>query len=418
MSIKKRRILFFLLALFLISAISFIVIKIGQGYKPDLSSKSLRPTGLLVATSIPDGAQVFIDSKLKTATNATLNLSPGEYEIEIKKDGFFPWKKTLEIKKELVTKTDAYLFSSFPDLRALTFTGAQNPVLSPDGTRVVYAVASPSASLGKQGLWVLDLTDRPLGLSREPRQLVANTLQIDFSQAEIRWSPDGKQILATFKITLGKGKTAKTKIQNFLLDVERTNSPSALRDITPTLNLVEESWKNEQETRFQAQISKLPEKLLSTFIANTANIQFSPDETKILYTATVSASIPQGLISLPPVVSTQKEERELKPGRVYVYDLKEDKNFFIGEILSSPSPAPSARKQVPNYSWFPTSKHIFIVQKDKIIIKEYDGTNETVVWSGPFVNSFAFPFPAGNRILILTTLGKDTPPNLYAVSLR
>jgi len=424
MNIKKHRILFFLLALFLILGSTVIVVKLGQGYKPDFSTKSLKPTGLLVATSLPDGAQVFIDDKLKTATNTTINLSPGKYEVEIKKDGFFPWKKTLEIKKELVTKTDAYLFSSFPDLRALTFTGAQNPVLSPDGTKVVYAVATPSASLEKQGLWVLDLTDRPLGLSRQPRQIVANTSLLDFSQAELRWSPDGKQILATFKTTQGKGKTAKTKTQNFLLDAEKTNLPSALTDITPTINLLYQNWKKEEEARFQTQISKLPEKLLSTLTDNTANIQFAPDETKILYTATTSASIPQGIISLPPVVSTQKEEREIKPGRVYVYDLKEDKNFFIGEAPSIPLPNSNIQPQASNnspqisYSWFPTSKHIFIVQKDKIIIKEYDGTNETVVWSGPFVNSFAFPFPAGNRILILTTLGKDTPPNLYAVSLR
>jgi len=412
MNAKKWRTLLFLLALFLISAASIVVIKLGQGYRPDLSTKSLQPTGLLVATSTPDGAQVFINGKLKTATNNTLNLPPGKYEVELKKDGFFPWKKTLEIKKELVAKTDAYLFSSFPDLRALTFTGAQNPVLSPDGTRVVYAVSSSSASLTKQGLWVLDLTDRPLGLSRGPRQIVKNTPQLDFSQADLRWSPDGKQVLATFKTTIGKGKTAKTKIQNFLLETDKANPLSSLTDITPTINLLFQSWKKNQQAQLQAQISKLPEKLLSTFTDNTANIQFSPDETKILYTATASASIPQGLIPLPPVVSTQKEERNIEPNRVYVYDLKEDKNFFISE-------SPTTKDQSPKtISWFPTSKHIFIVQKDKIIIKEYDGTNETVVWSGHFVNSFAFPFPAGNRILILTTLGKNTPPNLYAVSLR
>ena len=68
--------------------------------------------------------------------------------------------------------------------------------------------------------------------------------------------------------------------------------------------------------------------------------------------------------------------------------------------------------------WFPTSKHIFLVQKDKISIIEYDGVNLVDVYSGPFENSFAFPFPAGNRLLVLTSIGKDTPPNLYAISLR
>ncbi|MGB9707107.1 MAG: PEGA domain-containing protein, partial [Microgenomates group bacterium] len=331
MDIKKKRFLLFFGAVAFIFGAAVLVIKLAQGYRPDFSTKSLRPTGLLVATSIPDGAQVFVDGKLKTATNTTINLSPGEYEVEIKKDGFFPWKKTLQIKKELVTKTDAYLFANFPDLRALTFTGAQNPVLSPDGTKVVYAAASPSASLSKQGLWILELTDRPLGLSREPRQIVANTPNYDFSKANYRWSPDSKQILVTFKNTLGKGKTAKIKTENFLLDSDKFNPLTSFQDITPTLSFLEISWQKEEETHLQTQLSKLPKKLLSTLDGRIANLQFAPDETKILYTATASASIPQILTSPPAVVNTQKEEREIKPNRIYVYDFKEDKNFFIME---------------------------------------------------------------------------------------
>jgi len=422
MDIKKKRVLLFIFVLVIICSLTALAIKIAQGYKIDFSTKTLRPTGLLVATSVPDGAQVFVDGKLKTATNTTISLSPGQYEVEIKKDGYSPWKKVLQIKKELVTETDAYLFSNFPDLRALTFTGAQNPLPSPDGAKVIFIVTNSSV-LNKQGLWVLDLTDRPLGLSREPRQIATNTADFDFSSAELSWSPDSKQILVTFKTTIGKGKTAKVKTQNFLLDSDKFNPPSSFVDITPTLTFLQESWQKEKEAQFQVQISKLTKELLITLAENTANLQFSPDETKIMYAATASASIPANKTPPPLAVSTQKEEREIKPGRVYVYDLKEDKNFFIGEI-PAPQLIPSSKLQASGsilktsgYSWFPTSKHIFIVQKDKIIIKEYDGTNETVVWSGPFLNSFAFPFPAGNRILILTSIG-NTPPNLYAVSLR
>ena len=122
------------------------MIKLAQGYRPDFSTKSLLPNGLLVATSNPNGAQLYIDGRLKSATNTTLNLSPGEYEVEIKKDGYIPWKKTLIIKKELVTKTDAYLFPTFPDFKPLTFTGVESPILSPDGQKVVFAVSENSNS--------------------------------------------------------------------------------------------------------------------------------------------------------------------------------------------------------------------------------------------------------------------------------
>ncbi|MGB9911579.1 MAG: PEGA domain-containing protein [Microgenomates group bacterium] len=402
---KKFRLFLFLIAFIFIISGAFLASLIARGYRPDFSKGGILPTGILVTTSTPDGAQVYIDGKLKTATNNTINLSPGKYEVEIRKDGFYPWKKTLEIRKELVTKTDALLFPTFPDLKALTFTGAQNPLLSPDGTKVVYSVSTSSAVLSKQGLWVLDLIDRPLGLNREPRQIAVSSGKYDFAKSQYRWSPDSKQILVSFEFP--QGKKLPPKKENFLLDSERLTPPSELQDITPTLNLLLASWQIEEKTKKDSQLAKLPPKLKEIITDKTKEIIFSPDEKKILYTATASASLPEGIIPPPPAPSTQKEEREIKPGRIYVYDLKEDKNFFITEETS--------QKTV---SWFPTSKHIFIVQNDKIIVKEYDGTNETVIYSGYFIDSFAFPFPSGNKILLLTNISKDTPPNLYALILR
>ncbi len=394
---NRGRLIFFFSSLVGILVIAFLVIKLAQGYRPDISRRTLRPTGLLVATSIPDGAQLWLDGKLTSATNTTLNLSPDEYQVEIKKDGFSSWKKKLKIEKELVTKTDAYLFSTFPDLKALTFTGAASPSLSPDGQKVVFAVSGASA--GKDGLWILDLADRPLGLSREPRQIIQSALKgRDFAKGEYQWSSDSKQILVTLSLS-------KSKEENFLLDSDRLNPATDLIDVTDNLVGIKQRWQQEEKIRQDAQLSKLPPKLLETIDSRVADIQFSPDETKILYTATASASIPQDIISPLPASSTQPESRNLEPGKVYVYDLKEDKNFSIGNYSSKAN-------------WFPTSKHIFLVQKDKISIIEYDGTNLVDVYSGPFENSFAFPFPAGNRLLVLTSIGKDTPPNLYAISLR
>jgi len=391
MIIRTRLIIFFS-TIILISAVAFLVIKIAQGYRPDLSARTLRPTGLLVATSVPDGAQLWLDGKLKSATNTTLNLPPDKYTVEIKKDGFSSWKKELIIKKELVAKTDAYLFPTYPDLKALTFTGAANPLLSPDGEKVAFTVRD--ASVGKNGVWVLDLTDRPLSLARGPRQIVKSAPKgRDFSQGEYRWSPDSKQLLVTLKG------------ENFLLDTDRLNPDTKLIDISQNLSTIEESWQQEEQLRQEAQFSKLPAKLLEVIKGKVEGIEFSPDESKILYIATASATIPEKIIPPLPAPNTQPEERNLQPGKIYVYDLKEDKNFLIGNFP-------------PKVGWFPTSKHLFLVQKGKISISEYDNTNRVDVYSGPFENSFAFPFPSGNKILILASIGKDTPPNLYAISLR
>lgn len=425
MTNKKRLIIFFSLAL-IISTIAFITIKLAEGYRPDFAEKTLKPTGLLVATSTPEGAQLWIDHKLKSATDVTLNLPPGKYEVEIKKDGFTSWKKTLQIKKELVTQTDAYLFSTFPDLKALTFTGAADPLLSPDGQKVLFSVSQ--ASLGKNGLWVLDLADRPLGLSREPRQIITSPptggAGRDFTQSERQWSPDSKQILAILR-DRPASPSGELTTENFLLETDRLNPAVDLIDISENLVQIQNDWEEERQIRQKAQFNKLPDELTEALGQAIDNVRFSPDETKILYTATGSATIPEEIVSPLPAANTQPESRQIEPGKTYVYDLKEDKNFFIMEEPKEVNPIPAPTTRLTTHyppstplSWFPTSKHLFLVQNDKITTIEYDGTNQVDVYSGPFENSFAFPFPSGNRSLILASIGKDTPPNLYAVSLR
>ena len=87
-----KRVVFFLLVLILIPLISYFGIRFARGERFNLETKKLTSTGLLVTTSVPDGASVYLDGKLKTATDDTINLVPGQYQVEIKKDGFHPWK--------------------------------------------------------------------------------------------------------------------------------------------------------------------------------------------------------------------------------------------------------------------------------------------------------------------------------------
>jgi len=194
--------------------------------------------------------------------------------------------------------------------------------------------------------------------------------------------------------------------ENFLLDASILNEDTKLIDITEQKEALLKRWDDEREIIRQDKISRLPEELIQILEETTKDITFSSDETKILYTATASASIPQELIPALPGASTQTEQRDLEPDKTYVYDLKEDRNFAIN------------LPEETEVSWFPTSKHLLIIQKDKISIIEYDNTNLVDVYSGPFENSFAFSFPSGNRLLILTSLSKETPQNLYAITLR
>jgi hypothetical protein len=68
--------------------------------------------------------------------------------------------------------------------------------------------------------------------------------------------------------------------------------------------------------------------------------------------------------------------------------------------------------------WFPDSRHVLFIRDNNIEIMEYDGTNLTTLYSGPFADSFTYPWPDGSRLLILTKFSPDSPLNLYTIELK
>ena len=220
MTRSQKRIAISLLTLFFVLSGTILISLLARGYRPDFQEKELKPTGLLVVNSFPKGAQVFINGKLTTATNQTINLPPGEYRVTIKKPGFSSWEKNITLEKEIVTNIDAYLFPLAPDLKALTFSPTLNPLLSPDGTKLIYFSpqekenpqdqnATQTATLLTQergGIWLIDLTEKPLGRSFQPRLLVKTPQSLSLEQIETEWSPDSRQILLTINSKDEKSK--------------------------------------------------------------------------------------------------------------------------------------------------------------------------------------------------------------------
>lgn len=411
----KRPLMLAASAIFIIVGTT-VAILYARGFRPDVIQGTLQPTGILVATSDPDGAQVFINGHLTTATNNTMNLTPGDYDIKIVKDGYAPWEKRVKIQKEVVFKTNAFLFPTVPDLRPITFTGAKKPLLSPDGQKIVFAIpASPASTSGnpqtpsgKPGVWILDMTGSPLPFSNNLRQ-IAKSLYLDFSNSTFEWSPDSKQILAS----VGKN--------HYLLDDDRLNdSPS---DITARMDLIRNDWASELKLQKQALVAKIPLEVAKIATLSATNLSFSPDGTKILYTATASATIPPIITPGLPSANPTTEDRSVKPNKIYTYDTKEDKNFYIMDappVADKKTPAKETPQSANFLSWFPSSRHLLSIEKDKIQIMEYDGTNKAVVYAGPFENSFVFAYPNWGKLVILTTFNQSSGifPNLYAINLR
>jgi len=393
-----------------------------RGYRADFKKGGFFPTGLLAATSLPKGALVYIDDKLVTASDDTINLTPGEYQLKLVKDGYLPWEKKATIKKEVVFQTDAHLFRSAPDLATLTNTGAINPTLSPDGGKIAYAVASASAEI-KNGLWVAQIDQGGLNLFRSnTRQLVAPVSFLDWSKAVLAWSPDSTEVLAIFG-------PLESPSSVYRLAADRLTPADQLRNEVLQFSFTLEDWQNQKKEQLKADLEKLPPQLAQIASESAQLVTYSLDQKKIFYLATKEASIPENLIPHPPARSNEVEEREIKPGKVYVYDLKQDTNFFVLEaekINLDPEKITNeenllqwylSQTQAPLY-WLATSNHLVFLEDNQIKVIEADATNRQTIFAGPFENGYVFPSSDGSKLIVLTSLHPHLPANLYGVTIK
>ena len=398
----KIRIFLFLLTLAVVGVVGYFLTYYAKGYRFDFSTFKFLPNGILVIKSNPDSAQVFINGELTTATNATLSLAPGTYDVAVKKEGFIDWNKRLIVQKEVVTEADAHLFRVVPSLSAITFSGVESPLPSPDFTKIAYIV--PSDDINQQGLWIMETVNLPLGFSRDPRMVTDGKL----TNAKLTWSPDARQILV------------EAKEGSFLLDIG-SNTPQAKRiNIQNQVDLVLKDWGDQNKVRDEAKINSLDPAIADILTRKVDSFVFAPDESKVLYIANGEATIPDEIIKPIPGASTQKQERDTQAGHVYVYDFKEDRNYLVDDDASSLSIKTWTETDTPRHMfWFASSRHLVLAEPDQVSILDLDGTNKRVVYSGSYVSPNALVAPSTDRLLILTNLGANSnPPNIYSLSLK
>jgi len=105
-----RRILFFLfVGLYLILCPLVILHALGITFKP--GTQSLRKTGLIYLSTIPSGANVYVNnSHFPEPTPTTIqNLPPGNCPVKISLDKYRSWKKILPVEKEKATSVENIL---------------------------------------------------------------------------------------------------------------------------------------------------------------------------------------------------------------------------------------------------------------------------------------------------------------------
>ncbi len=404
--LAKHRVPFTIGLALVLLAMGIGAIFYARGFKPNFKNGSIERTGLIVANSQPTGANVYIDGRLTNATNTNITyLEPKTYKIRIEKDGYTPWEKELEVKADLATEITALLFPLAPEIKPLTITGAANPTLSPDGSKIAYGVSGE-----RGGLYIIPMDNNPLPFRQNNKLLAKNAPGVDYSKSRFIWDPESKELVARFEDEAGSATA------NLLIDTDKTGQVA--RDVTASLTATLASWQLTIDERAQTAGIAAPDQVKdATKTASLASPSPSPKikpATPLPTPKTINDKrlainelnyFPTGLMFSP-----DEDKILYKAGDKYkIYDIKLKKEFTLPDF-----------NDLKNISWFPDSKHLVVAQNDLISIIETDGYNKLTVYSGKYENGFVFAHPTGTRLIVLTTLAQpeNNAPNLYSINLK
>jgi hypothetical protein len=342
-------------------------------------------TGMIGGKSIPDGASVYLDDKLVTATDDTIaGVKPGMHNIKVVKKGFLEWNKEIEVYEQLVTDITAVLITQSARLEPLTNTGAKFPSISPSLTKVAYF----SFDDEKPGISLIPLTGVNLGLFKtNPTVVIEDTQYTTYSTGEeIIWSPDENNLL----IKSSNGT-------HYLIDLA---SNSAQTTLNPEEILAE--WKEElrekREDFVNNSVFVVPEDIMEIALSEEAS--WAPDEKKFLYT---------------------KEEGDQIQYWVYNFEVP----IPVGEKTESLVFSTDKNSPQPNVSWYTDSFHLILVEGDvenektgTVSLIRIDGTNKTEIYNNTLYSDVALSSPGGDKIIIVTSFKSGEQTDLYTVSIR
>lgn len=386
---NHKTILSVILTLTIIIVASLGIMFFARGYQLDFGSGDLNQTGIISINSTPTGGLIYLNDVPKDVTNNSVTgLKQGSYTVKVEKAGYHTWTKNVETKLGQVTQVHALLISSFPEIKPLTITGAQKPLISPDRKKIIYSV-SQNSNEQQSGIWILDLSGNPFNILSRPTLLIADTDEIKYSTGELRWSSDSQ----SFLVSIGENNHSLVDIQN-----KETAILSA-----DQLATVTQEWAEEQLAEEKILLQSFEPQIRDILPTSETKI-WSPDQTKLLFTEETEDTIRYKILDLKPVDNANVADTPEKTKTYTVFEqTKNDTN---------------------KVEWYSDSKHILLFEPStstdvgQISILEIEGTNKTGIFSGKVFNGNVFAHPDGSKIIILTNFSSDEQQsNLYSISL-
>lgn len=181
MSLTVRRIIFYcLLITFIVSAP--IIIGYTAGYRYSIKQRRIVTTGIISAQSNPEQARIYFNGALyKDRTPALItNLAPGSYKIEIVREGFHPWNKTLNVESEKTTFTGAVML----------FKRGTEPLPILDIPKKVYAARPKLITFNAHEVWYNNPKTQERKLITRLLEKINNVIPLQNDSAVLLILPD------------------------------------------------------------------------------------------------------------------------------------------------------------------------------------------------------------------------------------
>ncbi|MFA7662294.1 MAG: hypothetical protein WCX88_00045 [Patescibacteria group bacterium] len=214
-----------------------IILNYARGYRFDANKNQMVSTGGISVNSNPKNAQVFLNGnyeepnlfekfllpfknflgmrKMGGTTPAIFqNLIPDEYNIEVTKDGYYPWQKKINVYAEqVVFAENINLFLQNPKIENLATADILLAKFSPNEDKLIYTTKNED----KWELYALDLANL------ENKLLYKSSYEIE----KIVWS------------NIGSSLYLKTKNNNeyVFIDTNDTTKTFYLKNFTSITNL-------------------------------------------------------------------------------------------------------------------------------------------------------------------------------------
>lgn len=231
---RTRKILFsFFLFIFLIIAPTIVLY--SQGYRFDFEKRKIVQTGGIFLKILPKSAEIFLNDKFLKKTDWFFgsvlieNLLPKKYKITVKKDGYFPWEKELEVKEKEVTEAKNIILWPRNLKFEILAKNVENFFPSPDESKIVLLEREVSG-------WSLKLYNlqKNLKIHLISQNDISQKEMVDF--LDLEWSKDSKEIY--LKVGL------REKEKEYVLNLEKIPFNLTEREISNSKENVLSSSEN------------------------------------------------------------------------------------------------------------------------------------------------------------------------------